>query len=207
MCMEEEGAAMLLSNTSGYSLRETGGMGVMGAWQCLLMSMGHAFGFVNSELPPSKVDPGPACKTTKPPLFDGLTIQALTAVFGMEANGKIKTDRVRVVVEKLGLTGAEENSPNWPDPCDGLKEEVDAEDVIGGLKDASGRSELLREAFMIFDEDGNGFIEAVELKRVLECLGLDRGWNMGDIEKMVQVVDLNFDGKVDFSEFELMMSL
>lgn len=60
---------------------------------------------------------------------------------------------------------------------------------------------------MIFNEDGNGFIEAVELKRVLECLGLDRGWNMGDIEKTVQVVDLNFDGKVDFSEFELMMSL
>lgn len=125
----------------------------------------------------------------------------------MEANGKMKKDRVHAVVKKLGLTGGEENSLNCPDPCDGLKEEIDAEDVIGGLEDASGRNELLHEAFKIFDEDGNGFIEAVELKRVLECLGLDRGWNMGDIEKMVHVVDLNLDGKVDFSEFELMMAL
>lgn len=164
-----------------------------------------AFGFINLELRPSKVDPGPARRTTKPTLFDGLT--ALTAVFGMEANGKIKKDKVRVVIEKLGLTGGEENSPSCPDPCDGLKEEVDAEGVIGGLEDASGRSEVLHQAFNIFNEDGNGFIEAVELKRVLECLGLDRGWNMGDIEKMVQVVDLNLDGKVDFSEFKLMMAL
>ncbi|KAI3407315.1 uncharacterized protein J3R85_021110 [Psidium guajava] len=182
-------------------------MGVRGSWQCLLMSLGHAFGFVNSELPPSKVDPGPACRTTKPTLFDGPTIQALTAVFGMEANGKIKKDSVRVVVEKLGLTGGKENSPNCPDPCDGLKEEVDAEDVIGGLEDASGQSELLHQAFTIFDKDGNGFIEAVEPKRVLECLGLDRGWNVGDIEKLVQVVDLNLDGKVDVSESKLMMAL
>ncbi|XP_030544502.2 calmodulin-like protein 6 [Rhodamnia argentea] len=182
-------------------------MGVRGSWQCLLMSLGRAFGFLNSELPPSKVDPCPACKTTKPTVFYGLTIQALTAVFGMEANGKIKKDRVRVIVEKLGLTGGEENSPNCPDPCNGLKEEVDAEDVIGGLEDASGRSELLHQAFKIFDEDGNGFIEAVLLKRVLECLGLDGGWNIGDIEKMVQVVDLNLDGKVDLSEFKLMMAL
>ncbi|KAL3747962.1 hypothetical protein ACJRO7_016733 [Eucalyptus globulus] len=163
------------------------------------MSLGHAFGFVNSEIQPSKVDPGPACKTTKPPLFDGLTIQALTAVFGMEANGEMKKDRVHAVVKKLGLTGGEENSPNCPDPCDGLKEEIDA--LMQKM------SLLLHEAFKIFDEDDNGFIEAVELKRVLECLGLDRGWNMRDIEKMVQVVDLNLDGKVDFSEFELMMAL
>ncbi|XP_010051656.2 probable calcium-binding protein CML43 [Eucalyptus grandis] len=125
----------------------------------------------------------------------------------MEANGKMKKDRVHAVVKKLGLTGGEENSLNCPDPCDGLKEEIDAEDIVGGLEDASGRNEFLHEAFKIFDEDGNGFIEAVELKRVLECLGLDRGWNMGDIEKMVHVVDLNLDGKVDFSEFELMMAL
>ncbi|KAF8036698.1 hypothetical protein BT93_C2417 [Corymbia citriodora subsp. variegata] len=164
------------------------------------------FGFVDSEISPSKVDPGADCKTTKTPLFHGLTIQALTAVFGMEADGQINKDRVRVVIKKLGLTGGEENSPDCPDPCDALNEEADAEDVIGGLEDVSGWNELLHEASKIFDEDCNVFIEAVELKRVLKCLGLDRGWNMGDIEKMVQVVDLNLDGKVDLSEFELMMA-
>ncbi|MBA0568434.1 hypothetical protein Golob_005931 [Gossypium lobatum] len=72
-------------------------------------------------------------------------------------------------------------------------------------EDESKRNELLRQAFKIFDEDGNGFIDAVELKRVLQCLGLDNGWDMTQIEKMLKVVDLNLDGKVDFTEFELMM--
>ena len=45
----------------------------------------------------------------------------------------------------------------------------------------------------------------MELKKVLDCLGLDKGWDMSAIEKMVKVADLNFDGKVDFGEFELMM--
>ncbi|GLT54360.1 hypothetical protein SLA2020_275630 [Shorea laevis] len=49
-------------------------------------------------------------------------------------------------------------------------------EVLGGLDDVAKRKELLHEAFKIFDEDGDGYIEAVELKRV------------------------------DFSEFQLMMS-
>ena len=73
------------------------------------------------------------------------------------------------------------------------------------LEDMSKRSELLHEAFKIFDEDGDGYIDAMELKKVLDCLGLDKGWDMSAIEKMVKVADLNFDGKVYFGEFELMM--
>jgi len=34
---------------------------------------------------------------------------------------------------------------------------------------------VLHEAFKIFDEDGDGYIDAMELKRVLDCLGLDKG--------------------------------
>ncbi|KAM6544437.1 hypothetical protein CsatB_008884 [Cannabis sativa] len=71
--------------------------------------------------------------------------------------------------------------------------------------DYSKQRHLLQQAFEIFDENGNGFIEAEELKRVFDCLGLDCGWNMNDIENMLRVADLNFDGKVDFREFELMM--
>ena len=86
-----------------------------------------------------------------------------------------------------------------------LDDEVPVEEVLGELEDMSKRSELLHEAFKIFDEDGDGYIDAMELKRVLDCLGLDKGWDMSAIEKMVKVADLNFDGKVDFGEFELMM--
>lgn len=130
------------------------------------------------------------------------------------------------MVEKLGLIRMDEEydhmeednvekyhdqsagSFDLPGDDDG-REEVAVEAVLGGeeMEDCSKRSELLRQAFKIFDENGNGFIEAVELKRVLECLGLDCGWDMDEIEKMLRVVDLNLDGKVDFGEFELMMGV
>ncbi|XP_009375717.2 calmodulin-like protein 3 [Pyrus x bretschneideri] len=130
--------------------------------------------------------------------------RALITVFGMETNGRIKKEKARRVVENLGLIRNEEDQMGFDLPGD--DHEVLVEEVLGRLEDnESERSELLREAFKIFDEDGNGFIEAVELKRVLECLGLGSGWDMDQVEKMVKVVDLNLDGKVDFGEFELMM--
>ena len=151
--------------------------------------------------------------------------RALITVFGMQNDGKIHKEKARRVVEKLGLIHMEEYDHHLeddkdekdgnesglfdlPGDDDGL-EDVAVEEVLGGeeMEDCSKRSELLRQAFNIFDENGNGFIEAVELKRVLECLGLDCGWDMDEIEKMLRVVDLNLDGKVDFGEFELMMGV
>lgn len=150
--------------------------------------------------------------------------RALITVFGMQIDGKIHKEKARRVVEKLGLINMDEydhmeddkeekdhdqsGSFDLPGDDDG-REEVAVEMVLGGedMEDCSKRSELLRQAFKIFDENGNGFIEAVELKRVFECLGLDCGWDMDELEKMLRVVDLNLDGKVDFGEFELMMGV
>ncbi|WVZ19228.1 hypothetical protein V8G54_006550 [Vigna mungo] len=123
---------------------------------------------------------------------DEKMVGALVTVFGMESNGRIKKESAREVVEKLGLGEL-------------MDDEEPLEEVLGELEDMSKRSELLHEAFKIFDEDGDGYIDAMELKRVLDCLGLDKGWDMNAIEKMVKVADLNFDGKVDFGEFEFMM--
>ena len=126
-------------------------------------------------------------------------VGALVSVFGMETNGRIK---------KLGLMyDNKPSSSSGFELAEGglLDDEVPVEEVLGELEDMSKRSELLHEAFKIFDEDGDGYIDAMELKKVLDCLGLDKGWDMSAIEKMVKVADLNFDGKVYFGEFELMM--
>ncbi|KAA8546470.1 hypothetical protein F0562_002791 [Nyssa sinensis] len=128
---------------------------------------------------------------------DDLVVRALTAVFGMDTNGRIKKEKACRVVETLGLMHCDFEYDNLS--FDGFDDELNVEEVLSGLEeDRLKRMELLEQAFKVFDEDGDGFIEAVELKRVLECLGLDKGWDMSEIEKMVQVVDLNSDGKVDF---------
>ncbi|XP_058113130.1 uncharacterized protein LOC131256098 [Magnolia sinica] len=140
--------------------------------------------------------------------LDDLAARALTAVFGMDAEGRIRKETARCVVEKLGLIGGDEDGYGFELVGGPEDELLRAEEIVGGAEEEDGpqqRVELLRQAFMVFDEDGNGFIEAVEVKRVLECLGLAKGLDMGEFERMVEMADLNFDGKVDFDEFELMM--
>ncbi|CAH9102346.1 unnamed protein product [Cuscuta europaea] len=66
----------------------------------------------------------------------------------------------------------------------------------------------MKEAFKVFDEDGDGFISARELQAVLGKLGLiekGRG-EIGRVEEMISSVDQNRDGVVDFAEFKVMMS-
>ncbi|WCJ30546.1 Calcium-binding EF-hand family protein [Euphorbia peplus] len=173
----------------------------------LIGELMQVLGVSGSKSSPCNIDPNiPKNSCDHNNKADEFIIRALTAVFGMEKDGKIKKERVRQVVEKLyGEEGS--NSSRSMIVGDEGEEEVAAEEVISGLEEDGSRKkqELLEEAFKIFDENGNGFIEASELKRVLQCLGLDKGWDLNDIEKMMKVVDLNLDGKVDFHEFELMM--
>ncbi|CAN0859268.1 unnamed protein product [Linum grandiflorum] len=136
-----------------------------------------------------------------------LTMRALTEVFGMQNDGKINTVKARRVVQKLGLL--------IDDTVINDEELVGVEELAMAMAKENGNSNsnteeevMMREAFRIFDEDGNGYIDAVELKRVLLCLGLDRGcWDLSDFNTMLNLVDLNSDGKVDFSEFQLMLTM
>ncbi|KNA22997.1 hypothetical protein SOVF_028870 [Spinacia oleracea] len=129
--------------------------------------------------------------------------KALITVFGMDKDGRIAKEKACKVVKQLGLVKEEEEESSF----DILEEEIEANEVLNELEEEEKREkqQLLRQAFTVFDEDGDGFIDAKEIKRVLVCLGLDNGWDLSEIEKMINVVDLNLDGKVDFHEFELMM--
>ena len=49
----------------------------------------------------------------------------------------------------------------------------------------------------VFDKDGNGFIEAVELKRVMNALG--ENLTDAEIDEMMREADGNGDGRVDYS--------
>ncbi|CAH3176449.1 unnamed protein product, partial [Porites evermanni] len=57
-------------------------------------------------------------------------------------------------------------------------------------------AEVLRETFKIFDKDGNGYINASELKELMEKLG--EKLSDEQIEKMIAEADLDEDGKVSY---------
>ncbi|KAJ8758752.1 hypothetical protein K2173_000473 [Erythroxylum novogranatense] len=186
-------------------------MGITGVCYRLVGDIAQALGV----LPRSSSygsDPNPSCKPRDHEHDpDDFMVRALASVFGMENNGKIKKERARSVVEQLGLMYVEEEEKGKPGSVNvnsgtTVEDGVPVAEVLSSLEDGTGRHELLHQAFKIFDEDGNGYIDAVELKRVLQCLGLDKGWDIKEIQNMLRVADLNLDGKVDFNEFELMMS-
>jgi centrin-1 len=65
--------------------------------------------------------------------------------------------------------------------------------------------EELRQAFDLFDTDGRGTIDPKELRAAMQSLGFDT--KNQTIYQMVQDIDKNCNGEVDFNEFlELMTS-
>ncbi len=71
------------------------------------------------------------------------------------------------------------------------------------LQDADTEEEL-REAFKVFDKDGNGFISAAELRHVMTNLG--EKLTDEEVDAMVREADTDGDGQVDYIEFAKMMA-
>ena len=64
--------------------------------------------------------------------------------------------------------------------------------------------EELRQAFKVFDRDGNGLISAAELKHVMANLG-DKLTD-DEVRELIKEGDLDKDGHIDYEEFKLMMA-
>lgn len=64
----------------------------------------------------------------------------------------------------------------------------------------------LLEVFMVFDADKNGFISAEELQRVLVSLGC-KDCSLKKCRCMIQGIDKDGDGCVNFEEFKSMMMM
>ena len=67
------------------------------------------------------------------------------------------------------------------------------------------RREEMRLTFNTFDINGDGFITFDELKTVFSSLGEEM--DVENMKNMIQKVDLNHDGKLDFNEFAKLWKL
>lgn len=61
------------------------------------------------------------------------------------------------------------------------------------MKDVDSEEEL-REAFKVFDKDGNGFISAAELRHVMTNLG--EKLSDAEVDEMIREADVDGDGQV-----------
>ncbi|WOG95416.1 hypothetical protein DCAR_0414734 [Daucus carota subsp. sativus] len=58
----------------------------------------------------------------------------------------------------------------------------------------------VQQAFDLFDENSDGYVDQKELARVLKRLGL-KDFSETECQKMIKIYDQNGDGLVDFFEF------
>ncbi|XP_049933605.1 probable calcium-binding protein CML17 [Nymphaea colorata] len=68
-----------------------------------------------------------------------------------------------------------------------------------------GEDEELKEAFDVFDVNGDGFITVEELGSVLSSMGLKRRASRTQLAQMIGTVDADGDGRVSLAEFQQMM--
>jgi len=72
------------------------------------------------------------------------------------------------------------------------------------MKDTDSEEEI-REAFRVFDKDGNGFISAAELRHVMTNLG--EKLTDEEVDEMIREADIDGDGQVNYEGLYLLHRL
>lgn len=72
------------------------------------------------------------------------------------------------------------------------------------MKDTDSEEEI-REAFRVFDKDGNGFISAAELRHVMTNLG--EKLTDEEVDEMIREADIDGDGQVNYEGKHLVSTL
>uniref|UniRef100_A0A1I7ZF32 Troponin C n=1 Tax=Steinernema glaseri TaxID=37863 RepID=A0A1I7ZF32_9BILA len=70
--------------------------------------------------------------------------------------------------------------------------------------DNAGLEEELRDAFRLYDKEGNGYINVSDLRDILRAL--DDNVSEEELDEMITEIDADGSGTVDFDEFMEMMS-
>ncbi|KAG5010951.1 hypothetical protein JHK87_019466 [Glycine soja] len=102
-------------------------------------------------------------------------------------------EEVIVVMQKLGICVELHG--------DGIEDFGEQE--IANMFENDVSVEEVKEAFNVFDENKDGFIDAADLQRVLFRLGLER--DFVQCQKMINIVDQNGDELIDHNEFFMLM--
>jgi|ERR1712013_116964 len=125
-----------------------------------------------------------------------------------DRNGVISTKELGMVMKTLG------ENPT-PEEVQDMINEVDKEG-IGTVKfpsfltmmaskiDSLVAEDEIREAFRVFDVDGNGFISRTELRHVMMNLG--EKMTEDECNSLVDEADIDGDGQINYEEFCAMMN-
>ena len=122
------------------------------------------------------------------------------SLFAKDGDNTITTKELGTVVRSLGQNPTEaelQDMINEVDP-DG-KGTIDFQGFLTimtrKMKDTDPEEEM-REAFHMFDKDGNGFISAADLHHVMTILG--EKLTDEEVDEMIKEADIDGDGQVNY---------
>jgi len=142
------------------------------------------------------------------PLPNGEELQTVFNKFDGDGDGKISPSELGHVIRSLGKDATEDEVQMMMAEADSDGDGyVDLSEFVAlntrGVDSAASLRDL-KDAFNMFDIDGNGSISADELHRVLMRLG--EASSLDECHHMIRGVDADGDGQVSFDEFFTMMS-
>jgi len=129
-------------------------------------------------------------------------------VFDKNGDGKITKEELKKALSSRKVSSSDEDIDRIMGKVDvDGNGEIDFEEFCALMStpiETLSPEEEMKEAFRVFDTDGDGVISKEELKQVMQQL--DPDMSDADIDDMMHEADTNKDGKIDFNEFKRMMS-
>ncbi|KAF0893676.1 hypothetical protein E2562_028083 [Oryza meyeriana var. granulata] len=130
------------------------------------------------------------------------------SAFDCDADGKISVAELRLCMnaalgEDMSAEEAEALVSSADTDGDGLLDEEEFMTLVQLEMDEEERCRGLREAFRMYEMEGEGRITPVSLKRMLSKLGSHQ--DIEECQAMICRFDLNGDGVISFEEFKIMM--
>ncbi|GMI73322.1 calmodulin-like 3, ARF-GAP domain 11 [Hibiscus trionum] len=141
--------------------------------------------------------------------MDPAELRRMFQMFDKNGDGKITNKELSESLENLGIFIPSKELIQMVEKIDVNGDGFVDIDEFGALYETimheRDEEEDMMEAFNVFDQNRDGFITVEELRSVLSSLGLKQGRTIEDCKRMIQKVDEDGDGMVNFKEFKQMM--